>query len=125
MSAAATSLEPDKEFLQYSLKPITRQDVISAQQQEHSIARVNELKLVGRRPPYRQQAQETYATRSLLRDWNRLFLDANNILRHKSGEITQLVLPKPYRPMVFKELHHEMGHLSTDRVFNLAREILF
>ena len=35
LSAAATSSEPDKEFLQYSLNPITMQDIISAQQQEH------------------------------------------------------------------------------------------
>ena len=30
------------------------QDIISAQQQEHSVAHVIELKLAGRRPPYRQ-----------------------------------------------------------------------
>ena len=101
------------------------QDVISAQQQEHSIARVIELKLAGRRPPYRQRTQETYAIRSLFREWKRLFLDAKNILHHKSGKTTQLVLPKRYHPMVFKELHQEMGHIGTDRVFNLARERFF
>ena len=39
-----------------------------------------------------------------------------------SEKITQLVLPKRYHPMVFKELHQEMGHLGTDRVFSLARQ---
>ena len=45
LSTAATSSKPDKELFQYGLKPIIMQDIISAQQQEHSIARVIELKL--------------------------------------------------------------------------------
>ena len=125
LSTAAPSSEPDKEFLQYGLQPVTMQDIISAQQQELSITRVIELKLAGNKPSYRQRSRETHATRRLLREWNRLFLDPDNILRHKSGKITQLVLPKKYHQMVYRELHQEMGHLGTDRVFQLARERFF
>ena len=35
---------------------------------------------------------------------------------------SQIVLPKKFHRLVYKELHEEMGHLGADRVLNLARE---
>eukprot|EP00794_Sanderia_malayensis_P006740 gene6740-7500_t len=49
-------------------------------------------------------------------------LSDSGILRHCSGNLDQLVLPRKYRSLVIKELHNNMGHLGTDRVFDLARE---
>ena len=37
----------------------------------------------------------------------------------------QIILPVKYRQMVYCELHEEMGHLGTERVFALAKERFF
>ena len=37
----------------------------------------------------------------------------------------QIVFPLQYRRLVYHELHEEMGHLGTERVFTLARERYF
>ena len=58
----------------------------------------------------------------LLKEWNRLSIDQDGLLKHKSASYEQLVLPKTYRMTVIKELHNNMGHLGADRVFQLARE---
>ena len=52
----------------------------------------------------------------------KLSLDSNGLIRKKSGPYNQLVLPKKYHRLVFKELHEEMGHLGADRVSHLARQ---
>ena len=52
----------------------------------------------------------------------KLSLDSNGLIQRKSGPYNQLVLPKKYHHLVFKELHEEMGHLGADRVSHLARQ---
>ncbi|XP_022111630.1 uncharacterized protein LOC110990852, partial [Acanthaster planci] len=59
---------------------------------------------------------------ALLREWDKLELDADGILHRRAGGKLQLVLPKKYHPVVYKELHKEMGHLGAERVVHLARD---
>ena len=47
--------------------------------------------------------------------------DDGNICR-QIAEDKQIVLPFKIRKLVYKELHEEMGHLSTDRVVRLERQ---
>ena len=37
----------------------------------------------------------------------------------------QIVLPEKYKRVVYKELHEKMGHLSSERVIQLAQERFF
>jgi hypothetical protein len=49
-------------------------------------------------------------------------LDDDGILWRQSGQRKQLVLSEKYHPLVYRELHEEMGHLGAERVVDLARE---
>ena len=53
--------------------------------------------------------------KSLLREWDKLFVDADSILRRKANETNQIVLPKKFHSMIYRELHDEMGHLGCER----------
>ena len=46
----------------------------------------------------------------------------NNILVRKTKEYSQIVLPCSLRNIVYNERHSKMGHLGTDKVFELARK---
>ena len=46
----------------------------------------------------------------------------DGLSRRKCGEHLHLVLPKLFQPLVYKELHQEMGHLGVERVLQLAHE---
>ena len=61
----------------------------------------------------------------MLNQWNRLYLDENEILRRKFRDQSQLVLPANLRSLIYRELHNKMGHLGVDRVTHLARERVF
>lgn len=40
----------------------------------------------------------------------------------KTARGEQLVIPKSYQPLIFKELHQDMGHLGTERTLDLIQE---
>ena len=62
------------------------------------------------------------ATKQLLFEWKKLEVGSNNILRCISGPYKQIVLPRKFHQLVYKELHEEMGHLGAEKVTNLARQ---
>ena len=64
-------------------------------------------------------------SKSLLREWERLHIDEDGILRRKISSKTQLVLPEMYKSVVLRELHDEMGHQGIDRTTSLIRERFF
>ena len=68
---------------------------------------------------------ESRLTRSLLRDKKKLFIDENGILKRKSNGIEQVVWPQALRHIIYDHLHVNMGHLMTDRVYQLARKRVF
>jgi hypothetical protein len=67
----------------------------------------------------------TPEAKTLLREWKRLEIGTDGILRRKRGPLMQLVLPHCYRMTVYKELHQNMGHLGAEREVELARERFF
>jgi len=101
---------------------IEPQVILVAQKQDPSIGRVLACKLNGRKPTKREIVKELPYTRKLLREWPKLEIGSDGLLRRKSGQNLQLVLPKQFHRLVYKELHQEMGHLGTERVLQLARE---
>ena len=46
----------------------------------------------------------------------------DGVLKRKTANFTQIVLPAKYHKLVFKELHNNLGHLGADRVHDLARK---
>ena len=101
---------------------IDPQDILRAQRQDPSIGRVLAYKSEGQKPAVRELRQELPKTRVLLREWHKLEVGEDGLLRRKSGKNLQLVLPKQFHSLVYKELHQEMGHLGAERLLHLARE---
>ena len=60
--------------------------------------------------------------KALLKKKNQLTVGEDGILRRMVDNITQMVIPNTLKGMFFEQLHEEMGHLSTDRVYELARQ---
>ncbi|KAI8482367.1 hypothetical protein Bbelb_399580, partial [Branchiostoma belcheri] len=69
-----------------------------------------------------QRQDNSFGTREYMREWKRLQIDDEGILRRRAGPVLQIVLPKDYRNVVYQELHDKMGHLGADRVVSLARQ---
>ena len=106
--------------LQFS--QVTSHDLSSAQQTDSSISQVLRYKNLGKYPTKEERNGETPGVKILMKEWNRLHVGKDGVLRCQSGPYTQLVLPPRYQHLVYKELHREMGHLGCDRVIQLARE---
>ena len=55
-----------------------------------------------------------------MRDWEKLYISEEGLLCRKTSENNQIVLPKKFHQVIYQELHSQMGHLSSDRVIQLA-----
>ena len=66
----------------------------------------------------------TPSQRILTNSWNKLQL-IDNVLYRDSPAGRQLVLPSKYKPLVLRELHNKMGHVSSEKVLALARARFF
>lgn len=55
----------------------------------------------------------------LVRDRNKLYVNKDGILYRKSVAQAQLVLPKTFPQLIFRELHEEMGHLGVERTLSM------
>ncbi|CAH3172804.1 unnamed protein product, partial [Porites lobata] len=75
---------------------LPRDELVAAQQEDPSIARVLQFIQIGRRPTYQERQQETAIARQLLHEWNKLFIAEDGILYRKTGCGDKMVLPKKY-----------------------------
>ena len=71
------------------------------------------------KPTFEDRQQEPRDVKRYLRELNKLHVENKTGILYRGQ---QIVLPLEYRRMVYHELHEEMGHLGTERVFALARE---
>ena len=104
---------------------ISKAEICKSQEEDRTVGRVIELMKQGKVPTVRQRRQESHDVQVLLRSWSRLSRDEDGVLWRQSGEQRQLVLPKKYRPLIYRELHEEMGHLGAERVVALARDRVY
>ncbi|PFX26928.1 Retrovirus-related Pol polyprotein from transposon 17.6 [Stylophora pistillata] len=95
------------------------------QREDPTIGKVIEFKQSGKRPTLQDKQRAPPDLRSLLREWKKLVVGEDGILRRRSGSNVQLVLPQKFHRAVFQELHEEMGHLGVERVLHLTRERFF
>ena len=102
-----------------NVKLFSPQEIKEAQHKDTVISRVIHYKCHGARPYGTQH--DPRDVNILVREWNKLEINGQGILRRRTSSNLQLVLPKQFIPLVLKELHVEMGHLGVDRVVDLAR----
>ena len=124
VNAIATSAPVPEDNLA-APQQFTPEEVGAAQRNDRAIGRVIEYLQRGHRPTRQDRAKESHDVTALLREWDKLELDGHALLRRRSGAKLQLVLPKKFHHLVFKELHEEMGHLGAERVVHLARDRFF
>ena len=105
-----------------TLKKLSADDVRQTQIQDQTIGKVYLFVNTGKRPTTSERVQRSADTRLVLNEWKKLTIDTAGVLRRRSGERDQIVLPKKYHTMVMKSLHDDMGYLASDRVLHLARE---
>ena len=92
---------------------------------DSSISQVLPYKNLGKYPTKEECNGETPDVKILMKEWNKLHVGKDGVLCRQSGTYTQLVLPRKYQHLVYKELHGEMGHLGCDCVIQLARKIFY
>ncbi|KAK7880554.1 hypothetical protein WMY93_032813 [Mugilogobius chulae] len=120
----ADVLPPDGGILPPT-KSLSTDDIRARQDTDPVIKRVATLKRTHAYLKYKDKAAEDEQVRVLLREWPRLVLDEDGLLWRKISGRMQLVVPESMKPLVYKCLHEEMGHLGADRMVALARERFF
>lgn len=59
----------------------------------------------------------------MVREKQKLHIDDHDgLLYRKTASRSQLLLPKKFHELVYKELHEDMGHLGVERVLTLVRD---
>lgn len=107
------------------IQPFAVDDIRDAQDADIAINRVLSLKRTHTYLKHKEKMAESEAVRYLLRQWPHLQIDGDGILRRETTRRKQFVVPDSLKPMVYKHLHEEMGHLGADRMVALARERFF
>ena len=98
------ALNLDSDFLDASKYHRIQLHVILA---DRSIGKVVAYKIGGHQPAPHEIHKELPSVRKLLREWPKLKVGEDGLLRIKCGEYLQLVLPKQFYPLVYKELDRE------------------
>ena len=70
-------------------------------------------------------AKESFQFKRLWRELPNLELSCDKILHRKGDETNQVILPSRLKPLVFNELHVDMGHLGYDQTLKLIKEYFF
>ena len=102
---------PGEDSISSPIQPLTAQDIRDSQNADPVISRVMTLKRKHDRLTYKDKLKETLAVRQLLREWPRLRTDEEGILQRETVSRKQLVIPESLKPVIYKHLHEEMGHL--------------
>lgn len=105
--------------------PIPPEEIWQAQREDWCMGPVIKCMLSGNKPGRQQMKSFSVQTKRLLREWERLTLDDDGILRRKTAVRTQLVLPEKYKDTVLKALHNDMGHQGVERTSSLVRDRFF
>ena len=61
----------------------------------------------------------------LKRNLKKLKLNEDGVLVRESNSISQVVLPKSMRSLIYEHLHIDMGHIGSEKVIDLAKKRVF
>ena len=104
------------------LSQITPVEVVEAQMNDPIIGKVYQLVKEKRYPDHKMRKEMATSVKALVKQWNRLKLNDDDVLVREISDRVQLVLPEKYRDIVIEELHVKMGHLCAERVSQLVQE---
>ena len=78
------------------VQPITPKELYQAQREDPAIGKVIEPKQSGKQPAPQDRQRALPDFRSLLREWKKLDVGEEGILRRRSDSNVQLVLPQKF-----------------------------
>ena len=107
---------------QPELDQLRKEDIKRAQEKDPSISHVLNALHNGKQPTKQERRRLPKEAVKILREWKKLTIGDDGLLRRKTATYDQLVLPAQYKQLVYTELHNNMGHLGPDKVVHLARE---
>lgn len=102
---------------------VTASEIVKAQDEEEWIKKLRHMKLK-QISPENDLNNEPYYVRKMIKNWDSLHVSESGILylQLSPTDRKQILLPQRLRPLVFHELHVNMGHLGVDRTTELARD---
>ena len=99
----------------------SKKHLIDCQQQDNDIKPVYRfIQLKNMKPSREEWTDLSYNSKLLMQQLSKLKIQ-NQILVREINEYSQIILPSTLHHIVYSELHNKMGHLGTDKVFDLAR----
>ena len=116
----ATACAEGEDQVTSPITQIPQQEMKKAQEEDPVIKRVSECVMTKQWPSVKRQEQQDDVA-ALMREKSRLYMDEDGILFRKTATRSQLVLPSKFHPLIYRELHEEMGHLGVERTLHLAR----
>lgn len=90
-----------------------------AQEEDPVIRQVRQYVARDQWPKVRKVHSEIAA---FAREKSRLILDNDGVLLRKTATRSQLIIPKKFHPLLYRELHEEMGHLGVERTLHIIRD---
>ena len=93
---------------------LASQDLAKYQAEEPWIHLVDQFKKKGEYPDNHVYKQLPEESKILLQEWDNLWVHEDILYRQKQQQPRQLILPSKLKPLVYNELHVNMGHLGTD-----------
>lgn len=108
-----------------TVQPLSRESIQAAQKQDPVIGKMYAYKMRNKRPSAHELKGESLEFKVLVREWDRREIRTEGTMHRRTQTKAQLVLPEVHRPLIFNELHKEMGHLGTERTVNLIRDRFF
>ena len=104
---------------------LTRDNIRKAQDQEDWIKKLKDVKEFQKNITTADVAKESFMFKRLWHELPNLELRSDKILHRKGDENNQVILPNRTKPLVFKELHSDPGHLGYDQTLELIKERFF
>ncbi|KAL7870752.1 hypothetical protein SRHO_G00082490 [Serrasalmus rhombeus] len=120
MALPTHCVEEEEKIGTSSVKPLSKTEIQQAQVVDSDIGTIIDYIRSGEKPSSQQLRTLNSATKCLVREWDKLVLNEDDLLYRRTGQRQQLVLPRKFRGMVLQMLHNEMGHQGVDRTSSLV-----
>ena len=106
---------------------VSKDDILKSQEKENWIKTVKDT--IRNKNSLDEETINSNSSqlKGLIREFKHLLVGTDIILykKIKGKEDKQVVLPSRLKPLVYKELHVNMGHLGYERTLELIREIFY
>lgn len=116
------SVQQPADNSEYNSLPVT--EIRQSQLDDLHIGPVMRCKMTNIKPSGHPAMSLSTQSKILIREWGRLHIDENGVLKRKTATRNQLVLPDKHKTRVMEELHN-MGHQGVDRTSSLIRDHFF